>query len=287
MAEYLAAQEAGDEESEAEFAPGDDDDSDDDDEAPFDADNDDEDYTTLQGTISRHDGRLIYKGHILTETFELKSKEPSVYWAVHHPTKTSADEANPSRMRTIEMEGIMGKDNVTVDLTLTSQRNETGKSEAVGKKGHDEEEDGKKPAASPSKQASNSLYSVFGKGRDSSGAFEFYGQLDPSTAEHHTMKLECQKKSVSAAPAAAAAAAAPPPADDDDEDDADEGMGYDELIALHEDAGMSVEDLRKRYQSGGAADSNDDEDADDAKPAAKRPRPQEESDDGDDEEYGF
>lgn len=284
----MAQGEGGDDEDEAEFEPGNEDSDDD----AFQADDDDdeeEDYIMLKGTIARHDGRLIYKGRLLSETFELKSKEPKIHWSCTHPTKTFADETNPPRTRTIDMEGTMGKNTVKLELTLSEQQQGTsanGNQKVAAKgKGNDEDDDGKMPskpaaAASPSKQPVN-VYTVYGKGTDGSGSFEILGQLDPNTAEHHTIPLECRKRTVSTAPAAVAAAAV---VDEDDDDDADEGLDYDELIALHEDAGMSVEDLRKRYHSAAAETGNDDDN--DAKPAAKKAKTKEDSDD-DDEEYGF
>jgi hypothetical protein len=283
MAEYMQAQQGDDDddEEEAEFEPGNDDDSDADDDDAFQAEDDDdeEDYIMLKGSFARHDGCLLYKGRVLSETFELKSIEPKVYWEVRQPTKTSADESTPPRTRRIEMEGSMGKDTVKVELILTVQEN--GNSHvAVGKSsGEDDEEEDSKMAAKPSAAKSANVYTVYGKGTASAENFEFLGQLDPSTAKHNSIPLECRKRMVSAAPAGAAAVATAV-VDEDDEDDADEELDYDELIALHEDAGMSVEALRKRYAGGGAAGDNDD----DAKPEAKKQKTQEESED---DEYGF
>jgi hypothetical protein len=118
------------------------------------------------------------------------------------------------------------------------------------------------------------VYSVFGKGTDASGAFEFFGNLHPSDAHHHSIPLICQKRQVlKKSPVVAAAVAASN--EDDDDDDADEEVDYNELIALHQDAGLSVADLRKRYH-GGTPDEDQGE--------TKKPKIQE---DESDDEYGF
>ena len=71
--------------------------------------------------------------------------------------------------------------------------------------------------------------------------------------------------------------------DDDEMSDAEEAE-YGELVALNEEANMSVEELRKRYYGGGGGgDDDDDEEA--AKPAAKKSKVV--ADDSDDEACGF
>jgi hypothetical protein len=135
-----------------------------------------------------------------------------------------------------------------------------------------------KPAGRPS-----DVFTVYGKGKNNFGAFELLGQLDPSTAEERAVPLECRKRMVSAAPVAAAAAVA----DEDDDDDADEELDYDELMALHEDAGLSVDDLRKRYASGDGGMAAGYDGVDDVKPAAKKQKMQQEDSDDDEDEYGF
>jgi hypothetical protein len=109
---------------------------------------------------------------------------------------------------------------------------------------------------------------------------------------------------------AAAAAAAAAPArkrgrsnrDDDDDDDSVEGGGgveYQELIDLHDDAGLSTEELRRRYCGGGRRDDDDDA----KKPSstdgsskrmkgssaavAKKNEEDDDDDDDDDDAYGF
>jgi hypothetical protein len=312
-----------DDDDEDEFDPDHEEESDGDEE--FEAEEDDEDYVMMKGTLARHDGRLIYKGHILAEAFELKSMQHPLHWSIHHPTKTTAEETSPQRMRTIPMYGNIGKCSTKVDLVIT--RNETKgdsfKPVAGAKKSDSDDDDDDtilaKPAAKksgdidgddakmPSEPAAaqksdiddakmsskpssrdeklpatqngvnasdGAVYSVFGKGTDASGAFEFFGNLNPSDAHHHSIPLLCQKRQVlKKSPAAAAAVAASN--QDDDDDDADEEVDYDELIALHQDAGLSVADLRKRYHGG-----TPDED----QGGTKKPKIQE---DESDDEYGF
>jgi hypothetical protein len=88
-------------------------------------------------------------------------------------------------------------------------------------------------------------------------------------------------------PAAAAAAAHRVDDDDDDEDedydDADDEVDYEELIALHEDAGLPVDALRKRYHSGAATVEEEDNGKKKAKPTPKSG----DDDDDDDSDYGF
>ena len=65
--------------------------------------------------------------------------------------------------------------------------------------------------------------------------------------------------------------------DEEDEDDGDDGVGYQELIDLHDDAGLSTEELRRRYYSGSKSEPKT--------KMPKAPPAAEESDD--DDAYGF
>ena len=109
-----------------------------------------------------------------------------------------------------------------------------------------------------------------------------------------------------AAPVVAAAAAAAPARKrgrsnrDDDDDDSVEGGGgveYQELIDLHDDAGLSTEELRRRYYGGG---NRDDDEEDAKKPSssnssskrmkgssAAAKKNDDDDDDDDDDAYGF
>lgn len=92
------------------------------------------------------------------------------------------------------------------------------------------------------------VYRVFGRGTNDFGSFELEG-----TWEHNVSGdlLVCKKRYVQSGGAAAAASAA------SSDDDADDGVDMNELIALHQDAGLSVEELRKRYRGDGGASQND------------------------------
>jgi hypothetical protein len=126
---------------------------------------------------------------------------------------------------------------------------------------------------------------------------EFQGGYYPGNGKR--LPLVCRVRMVASKPASAsasagaaskpAAAAAAHRVDDDDEDededydDADDEVDYEELIALHEDAGLPVDTLRKRYHSGAATIE---EQEDNGKKKAK-PTPKSGDDDDDDSDYGF
>lgn len=130
------------------------------------------------------------------------------------------------------------------------------------------EEDGKNDSKS-----SGLYYKVFGSQIESNGGdlMEFLGGFYPPSTQEEKVSLVCQVRMIpaltnpaaisaveieKAAPTAAAAAAAPSSAaaliddeeDGDEDEEADEEVDYNELIALHEDAGISVDDLKKRYR---------------------------------------
>jgi len=120
---------------------------------------------------------------------------------------------------------------------------------------HDEA-DGKKASSSEKRPAL--LYQVYGQEVESSSSsnarLEFRGGYHPSTGGTAPVNLVTQVRVVQQAttpPVAAAAAAAAAPngnSEDEDGDDDAAAVDYDELIALHEDAGLSVDALRKRYR---------------------------------------
>ena len=160
---------------------------------------------------------------------------------------------------------------------------------------NEDDDDGKQPSFH---------YQVYGRQVDAEDSnnnggeiLEFKGCYHPGDGK--SVALLCQARMITVSKPATAVAAATAAAaghkdegeDDDDEDDADENVDYDELIALHEDAGLSVDALRKRYRdngdttgapavteaaSAGAADAS-------GKPAKKGKSSQ----DDDDDEYGF
>jgi hypothetical protein len=133
---------------------------------------------------------------------------------------------------------------------------------------------------------------------------EFQGGYHPGNGKR--LSLVCRVRMVASKPAsamaaagaaagaaskpaaAAAASAAAHRVDDDDEDedydDADDEVDYEELIALHEDAGLPVDTLRKRYHSGAATvEDQEDNGKKKAKPTPKSGY----DDDDDDSDYGF
>ena len=84
------------------------------------------------------------------------------------------------------------------------------------------------------------------------------GVFEPQVASANKICLICTTKMGTASPSKsppAAAAAAPAKRsranDDDEASDNDEGVEYNELIALHDDARLSTEELRLKYYGGG------------------------------------
>jgi hypothetical protein len=177
--------------------------------------------------------------------------------------------------------------------------------------GDGEEEDGKQKA-SPKRPAL--FYRIVGRemvNATENVLIQFQGGFYPLPAGKsdgkaiskttNSVPLNCQfqyalsetNSTVAAAAAAApvvavaSSAAASAPDDDDDDDEADEGMGYDELIALHEDAGMDVEALKRRYQHTKNSSNDDADNDDDGKPTPKKFKGAPKSDDDDDDDVGF
>eukprot|EP00545_Synedropsis_sp_CCMP1620_P012111 CAMPEP_0119007034 /NCGR_PEP_ID=MMETSP1176-20130426/2721_1 /TAXON_ID=265551 /ORGANISM="Synedropsis recta cf, Strain CCMP1620" /LENGTH=343 /DNA_ID=CAMNT_0006959093 /DNA_START=110 /DNA_END=1141 /DNA_ORIENTATION=- len=145
------------------------------------------------------------------------------------------------------------------------------------------EDDGKKRASKPAAAASQ-VFTVFGRGP----GWEIYGDFSsPSSTTNNgsdagSVDLVCRYQTVAAAAGAAGAGAAAAKVEDDDDVDVDEGVDYNELIALHEDAGMPVTEVRKRYRS---SDSKEVASAD-----AKRTKTvsdEDDDDDHDDDDIGF
>eukprot|EP00543_Licmophora_paradoxa_P015314 CAMPEP_0202462292 /NCGR_PEP_ID=MMETSP1360-20130828/53387_1 /ASSEMBLY_ACC=CAM_ASM_000848 /TAXON_ID=515479 /ORGANISM="Licmophora paradoxa, Strain CCMP2313" /LENGTH=207 /DNA_ID=CAMNT_0049084705 /DNA_START=26 /DNA_END=649 /DNA_ORIENTATION=+ len=204
------------------------------------------------------------------------------------------------------MEGLIQGKTCKVDLTITKLSKLTNTNTKTPQKGksirddhdHDHDQTSKKKAStkttgdengtSSSSKTPYCCYGIMGSG----SGFQFYGEYQPKGhnghADHaHTEPLDCKfqfvpsdptptTKATAAAAAATAAAAASSYDDDDDvEQDVDEDVDFNEVIALHEDAGMSVEQLKKRYRSGESTTGTLKE-----APATKKPR-EEESDDDD------
>jgi len=206
--------------------------------------------------------------------------------------------------------------------------------QAAAKKASDDDEGDGKPSAKPAagkESASNVLYQMKATEIDATAnvLLELQGGFHPSqemkklnsngisTVTLHTqLTVKLNESAVSSSVPVAAAAAAAAPAkndvysgysddDDDDDDDyqgddgaeeedADEGMGYDELIALHEEAGLNVEDVKRRYQSNNknndtGGDDDDEEEEGDGKRSAKKFKsaPQNDGDGDSDDDVGF
>lgn len=153
---------------------------------------------------------------------------------------------------------------------------------AILKNGRGEDGDGKMPSW---------FYQVYGcEMSDTRGTarLEFKGGYHPT--DGNEVSLLCEFRMIkepvadsaamppTAMAAAAAAGAAGGDSEDEDDysDDAEDEVDYDELIALHEDAGLSVEALRKRYQE----DVNGETQAS-HEIAKKKRKPTEEEDDDD------
>ena len=275
MAEYLASvqnddDDDDDDDDEAEFQPGmDEEEEEDEDDYP--QEDEEEDAIVWKGKLSFVDGKLHYAGKTSEgDYFDLSSPQP-LYWNWKCPTATK--ERDEHRMRSLVFEGAPSN----VDMTLTANKPQAAGS-ATG------EEDGKMSAKMPpddgkkkaSSKAAAKVYTVYGQG----SGFELYGELPPG--DDDGVQLECRYQKVSAAPAAAASASAAAVSDDDDIDDVDEGVDYNELIALHEDAGMPVGELRKRVRRGADTDE-----ASTKKPKCTPPDEEEDDDDDDDDDIGF
>jgi hypothetical protein len=150
----------------------------------------------------------------------------------------------------------------------------------------------KKAPPSSSSSEDDLIYSITGKQVEAEGdsIMEFHGFIRPPTAEKTHIFLigsvqvthaATAAASAKAPPAAVAAKAAAKRSSRDDEDDDsvtnDGGVAYNELIALHDDARLSTEELRLKYY-GGALDG--------AKAQRKRAKSAVAEDD-DDDDIGF
>lgn len=281
MAEYLASvQQDDDDDDEAEFDPNGDEEDDEEEDGQ-------DEVIIMQGKLTVVDKHLVYKGKTSQdEEFAINSQP--LHFNLSTPTEISCNAIDdPPKMRSVMMEGLLEGKTCKIDLTITktskSMVGPNGTSKPIGK--CTGEDDGKKAAAkladdddngkmAPPVKASSIVYGVLGSG----DGFEFYGEYTPKGGDFD--ELECKYKMIKAsmpavAGAAAAAASASGGYDDDDiEEDADEGVDFDELIALHEDAGMSVDQLKKRYRPG---------DNRKTAPAPKKAK----TDDSDDDDIGF
>jgi len=139
-----------------------------------------------------------------------------------------------------------------------------------------------------------------GKGVNEFGSFILIGEYSPEDTNKH--KLDCTKKYpelIAASSANRRSGRSKRLRDDDSEDDdgiisesEDVGADYNELIALHDEANMSVEELRKRYYSNNTASEvevkchgrpTENDDQQEAPQKKQKPSINNDSDD----EYGF
>ena len=281
----------------------DDDDDDDDDEGEFvpGMDDDDEELEEeeevlphVHGTLKVDtDGSLVYSSD--NGMIDLKSLEPLTKeqnpWEVN-----KADDTSMSSLIALEMIGkfeleasdkkyVQRRIRVTLTSTTTTANGAASNGKSFKSTGESDEEDGKKPAASSSDKQTTVLYAVHGL-EVANGAslqlLEFRGTCVVPQNSSDSVELVCDVRWTSAkqvphvSTAAAAVARKRGADDDDDEDDeADDQVDYEELIALHEEAGLPVDQLRKRLA--------EQQDGGDGAPDKKKGKPADDEDD----DYGF
>lgn len=153
----------------------------------------------------------------------------------------------------------------------------------------DEKEEGTEKATINSSNCMSKTFKVKGRGFNEYGGFTLEGTYKVSqpkessdSQENPSVIITCDKRySVEKSSNGHKRKRSGSYDDESDEDDvyhADEAADYDEIIALNEEAEMSVEELRKRYLSAGATDERK------VSPANKKPKTDDLSDD---DEYGF
>ena len=276
LAEYMKGANNDDGEEEAEFHPDDDEGSDDD---STDSDNDEENSSIsaiLIGSLAlNEEGNVVYSGT----------------WRMKHASSNGSSEHEGAKFKLkskkIFTDGDGGKFDLCNPVGGSTKRSllfhgffvvkdvsgEAGNNRKVKEK--DVEITFTLAENLSVRLSSSKNFHVLGSGSNEFGAFTFKGEykvkLDGGKVTDNS--LVCEKKYVSEEKRSRAVA------EEDDDDalpsDADEGADLEELAALHEEAYMSVEELRKRYELG--TDDNDDT------PARKKVRKEPESDD----EYTF
>lgn len=268
--------------SEEEEEEDDDDDDDDDfagleEEGDEDEEHDDPRVFILDGKLFIKDQHLHFQG----PTFHFVSKESPSWNFLDDNSTAIASSTASSTITSTTNKNTSTQDIMTLhmmgpcDVMSTSSHSKptprqmllrVEKQQPVGKS-----EDGEGPAFYYQVQAEQIDVQADGGDR-----LEFQGKLYPGSDN-----LVCQARLVQPSAVATMAAAAAPTKEDEDDALEDEDLDVNELIALHEDAGMSVDDLRKRYrQSSGTEDINGDQGK-----RAKMAPPQD--DDEDDDDYGF
>ena len=297
------------EEDEGDFIPGmdDDDDLDDDFEDENLDDQDDDPY--LQGHIFLNDdGKIAFHG----DDVSLVSEEnaPSSFGLSKPALENPIVVSGTLKDATMRMEVRITKNDPTATIDpleqhfLDQQAVKQEKLSAGIKPGDEEadEDDNTKPEPKISmgdgkKAAAVGDIYVFQAcqiGTDPNGWTQkiravFHALPDTSSATRLYL-MAVVRTSQAAAHSSASAAAAPPakPAsaaasrkrgrlDEEDEDDGDDGVGYQELIDLHDDAGLSTEELRRRFYGGSTSEPET--------KILKAPPSAEDSDD--DDAYGF
>lgn len=283
--DYIGEEE--DEEDEDEFVPGggDDDDGDDGDDASSTV------VPLLDGHLfygAKH--ALHYQG----EGFHLSASDPVPWNFLDSKVKPRSNEfelimSGPCDFETAGAKATPRTMKVTFSV-LTGFQNSALESNGISRKKRAAppspsadvthvEPDGKQRESAQDSKAPSLYYRVCGRQVDSHGGdlMEFMGGFHPpsNNDDEGRVGLVCQVRMIvsdptkiehkppPAAAAAAVAAAAAARVDQEDEDeisgdegDADEDVSYNELIALHEDAGMSVADLKRRFQKEDETDNN-------------------------------
>lgn len=267
-----------DDEEEDEFVPGIDDDDDEDDGAIV---------PLMDGILSIDPENIL---HYRGEGFHLASTKPvdcnllnsgikptnKIYAVVMEgPCDIESVSGNPTN-RTMEMTWSVQDSR---EAFLSPSKPKSAKPDDDDDADHGDEEGKKAPAV---------YYSVYGKQVDcvKGESLELRGGYSP-TVQEKEVPLVCQVRIVQTHLQVASAAAAIPVAaarvdnEVEDEDEADGGVDYDELIALHEDAGLSVEDLRRKYRNRESANQGS------PSKRAKTLDEEQQDDDDDDEDYCF
>ena len=199
----------------------------------------------LEGLFTLDGENLL---HYRGEGFHLASTRP-VEWNI-----LDQDTKPPKSMCSLDMEGTMDIETVSGKPTFRKMEVTWSVHSLAGlvrpaRQGkadpNEEKDDSKMPSLT---------YNVYGRQVDCSKgeALEFRGSYPPANGKEVSMSAQVRLVPTALAAAAAAkpapAAAARVDNDEDEDDNDDDGVDYEELIALHEDAGMSVADLKKRYQ---------------------------------------
>lgn len=289
------------------------DDEDDDDDDEEEEEIKDDNYAILQGSLSYNDeGKLIYSG-----TWSMKNQV--VDTADDDKTSTSKDKRKKKKTKfKLKSKRVLKEDSSTTssnEFNLSNPLLADGKPRSILFDGFftTDETDAIEPYrkikerdveltfslyrgdVSNGKDGATKKFLVKGKGCNDFGTFAIYGVFDSSMKSNENEESEstesypfiCSKKYGGAEPDAKEVKKRRRGYDSEEEydfgDDGDEGADYNELIGLHEEADMSVEELRKRYYgNGGDTDRNEKESS--SKRIKKAPLGR---DDEDDDGCGF